>query len=96
MKLMVPTLMCKAMLAQDTTVAGKELKAGAIIDMPYGHAITLKAIGGVKAIVDEDAMHVKAQEELATYGADAWFPHPQQTMSRVADFLAHVGAQASH
>lgn len=91
MKLMVPTLMCKAMVAMD--IESLNLKSGQIIEIPYGPALALKAGGGIKALLDEDAKHLEAQEHLAIYGADGWFPQDQQTISRVADYLAAAGAQ---
>jgi hypothetical protein len=89
---MVPTVMCQAMLAQDITVGLKSFKAGEIIDLPYGPALFMRVLGGVSAIIDEASKHVEAQEALHTYGGDSWFPHSQQTISRVADYLAQTGA----
>lgn len=93
MKLMVPTVMCKAMLAMDYAPTGH--KAGQIVDMPYGHALSLFAVGGITAIMDADAKHIEAQEQLGTYGGDCWFPPRQQTVSYVAEYLARTNVQTT-
>jgi hypothetical protein len=90
LKLMVPTLMCDALMALDVDMGGRQVRAGEIISMPYGNALQLIAMGGVKAIKDADLKHIEAHEHLNTYGADGWFPHGQQTISRVADYLAQT------
>lgn len=95
MQLTVPTFMCRAMIAMSTTVGLKPVTAGEIVEMPYGTAITLKAIGGVSALVEEEMTHLNAQEHLKVYGADGWFSQPQQTIARVADFLAEQGHQTT-
>lgn len=93
MQLMVPTLMCQAMLALPVTVGFKDYKAGELCEMAYGHAIAMKAVGGVQAIVNEQETHAEAQVMLSTYGADSWFPRNHQTIGRVADYLAQATEQ---
>lgn len=93
MNLMVPTFMCKALSAIEFDGPKGRVAPGEIVDVAYGHALVLKAMGGVTALVDEQETHLKAQEELAMYGADSWFPHRNQTISRVADYLAAAGFQ---
>lgn len=91
MKLMVPTLMCRFMLGQACMVDARSFVAGEIVELPYGNALMLVAIGK-GAIVDADNKHVEAIEHLGIYGGDAWFKHSQQTISRVADYLAQAEA----
>lgn len=95
MNLMVPTLMCKAMAAIEFQALGRTVKPGEVIDLAYGQALVMKAMGGITAIVDEDAKHIEAQDQLAMYGGDCWFPHRQQTISRVADYLAAANLQTN-
>jgi hypothetical protein len=92
-KLAVPTLMCKAMFAQECEVGLLKFTAGQIVDMAYGDALVLKAGGVIGSLVDEGNKHLEAQQWLATYGADCWFPMPKQTISRLADYLAAAGLQ---
>jgi hypothetical protein len=90
-RLMVPTLMCEALMAIDTTgPAGQNVPAGSIVPMPYGNALMLIAMGGVRTIKDADLKHIEAHEHLKTYGADGWFPQHQQTIRHVADYLAQT------
>lgn len=87
--------MCKALLSHDCTIGLKSWKAGEIVELPYGSAIALKAVGAVGGLVNEAEAHSEAQEMLAVYGGDCWFPQHQQTISRVAEFLAQSGHQTS-
>lgn len=93
MKLMVPTLMCDFMVNRTTEVGAKVIRAGEIMPLPYANALLLTAIGG-GAIVNAEDKHLEAQECLAVYGGDAWFQHSHQTISRVAEYLASVNADA--
>lgn len=90
MNLAVPTLYCKAILAHSVTLGLKTWAVGEIIELPYGQALVLKAGGCVGSFVDEADVHLQAQEQLAIYGADCWFPTKQQTISKVADYLKVV------
>jgi len=91
MQFNVPTFMCKAMLAFDLPDQG--WKAGQIVDLPYGVAVTLHAQGGVTALMEPQKTHTEAQIQLKIYGADAWFPSGAQTSSRLAEYLADVDFQ---
>lgn len=93
MNLMVPTMMVKGLAAIPFEAKGRTIAPGEIIEIAYGQALVMKAMGGITALVDEDLKHVEAQEHLRTYGADSWFPHYNQTIARVADFLAQQGFQ---
>lgn len=88
MILTVPTFMCQAMFAVDCDTPGRKYKAGEIIEMAYGHALVLKAGGLVSGLVDEQMKHLEAQEQLAIYGGDCWFPMRQQSIGKVADYLS--------
>lgn len=92
MKLMVPTLMVKVMIAKDLESNGLRRKAGEIVEMGYGHALLAKALGAASAIVNEEDAHIEAVDMLGTYGGDCWFPHEYQTISHLADYLADVAA----
>lgn len=95
MKLMVPTVTCRFMLNRATEVGARVMKPGEIIDLPYGNALVLAAIGG-GAIVNADDKHLEAQESLKVYGGDAWFRYNDQTVSRVAEYLAQAETTATH
>lgn len=98
MKLMVPTVVCDVLVANALETNGRTYKVGEICTMAYGLALTLKAIGGITGIVNENEKHMEAQEQLRIYGGDCWFPHHQQSISRVADYLAEteLRSQAIH
>lgn len=92
MNLAVPTVMCRAMFSKDIVVGMTKFSAGEIVELPFGTALCMKALNGL-TIVDENDAIAEAQEKLAIYGGDCWFAHPQQTISRVADYLAQAGYQ---
>jgi hypothetical protein len=77
------------MLSQGCEVEARLFRPGEIVDLPYGNALVLVAIGK-GTIVDADNKHVEAIEHLSIYGGDSWFRHGQQTVSRVAEYLAQA------
>jgi hypothetical protein len=77
------------MLNQAFEVDARVYAAGEIVPLAYGNALVLAA-GDCGSIVDANSVHLQAQESLAVYGGDSWFPHPQQTISRVAEYLAQA------
>lgn len=93
--LMVPTIMCEAILKEDFTSGDRLYAKGEIIPMAFGQAIHLKSLGVIGAIKDETEKNLEATEALGIYGADCWFPHRLQTISRVADYLAQQGLQTN-
>lgn len=95
MPLMVPTIMCEAFMAEDFVSGSRQYLKGEIVPMSYGQAIHLKHMGVVGAIKDDVEKNLEATEALGIYGADCWFPHRLQTISRVSDYLAETGFQTA-
>lgn len=95
MPLMVPTIMCEAIMHEDFISGSRQYLKGEIVPMAYGQAIHLKHMGVVGAIKDDVEKNLEATEALGMYGADCWFPHRLQTISRVADYLAQQGLQTN-
>jgi hypothetical protein len=91
MKLMVPTIMCEAVVAKEVQVAGQTWKVGEIAPIAYGPALQLRAVGFLSGFKDEDETHLKAAEALAIYGGDCWFPAKLQTVTHLANYLAEQG-----
>jgi hypothetical protein len=93
MNLMVPTVMVEAIAARNFKWGDNTIKVGEILPLPYGTALLMRTLGLLGGFRNEDDKHLEAQELLAIYGGDSWFPAHLQTVSRVADYLAQVGAQ---
>lgn len=95
MPLMVPTIMCEALMAEDFDHGSRRYLKGEIVPMSFGQALHLKHMGVVGAIKDDVEKNLEATEALGMYGADCWFPHRLQTISRVADYLAETNLQTA-
>lgn len=88
MKLMVPTLWCRAMLATPLEVAGKSFATGELVDLPYGVVLQAIALKQISVIEHADAVHAEATSMLAQYGPDSWFPQPIQTIAKLGEWMA--------